>query len=621
MCGIAGICHTDDAQAQATVVNQLLHKITHRGPDDSGVHVDRSIAIGMVRLSIIDVSGGHQPIFNEDGNIAIVCNGEIYNYSALRTELLSRGHRFRTNSDVEVILHLYEEESEQCFKRLNGMFSAAIADFDKKKLVLARDPFGQKPLYLWEAPGRLVFCSELKAIITLPGFNRELCDEALAAFITLRYIPAPLTIFRKVKKLLPGSWLSIESDGRIKQERYWQINLNHCPEEHPTNGADIRAHFSKAVDRHLMSERPLGVFLSGGVDSACIVSCMKDLGHKEVHTFTVGFKGYTDNEYKNARRTAKHFATEHTEILMSARDFIDSLPQVVYSLDEPMADMTSVPLYHLAEEAHEKVVVVLSGEGSDELLAGYTGAEESLKLFNRIDQLRYFKLLTRILSRLPLPDTIQRKLQTASGSHADYLANDPQTMGDGFDEAFWQLEIPRLAGLNPLSFLSQYFHERQDWHGIDLYYGGLCEAWLPDDLLHKADRMTMAHALEGRSPFLDLEFASYCARLPRSEKVRLPPGEASRKVALKREFATRLPEGLAFAPKKGFSHPTYDWAATHYAPFITEQLTRYDSALGTSLLTRRTIDRIAEKIKHGDPQSQRQVWSLVVLNLWGDCYL
>src|ERR1700722_436856 len=268
MCGIAGLIRTDGRSVGVAEIHALIEPLAHRGPDGEGVHACGPLGLGMKRLAIIDIAGGNQPIFNEDGTLAIVCNGEIYNHKPLRADLEKAGHHFKTHSDVEVILHLYEEFGEACFSRLNGMFAVAIADFRNKKLVIARDRFGQKPLYLWQSSTGLAFASELKALVRLPGFSRELSRDALASYLTFRYIPSPRSVFKNVEKLPPGSYLVVDHSGHKETRRYWEIDLR-SPKE-TSNASEMREQLAASGDRHLMSERPLGVFLSGGLDSAAI---------------------------------------------------------------------------------------------------------------------------------------------------------------------------------------------------------------------------------------------------------------------------------------------------------------------------------------------------------------
>ena len=579
-----------------------------------------SMAIGMKRLAIIDVAGGDQPIWNEDKTVAVVCNGEIYNYQELTAELKGRGHVFHTRSDVEVIVHLYEELGEKSFTRLNGMFAAAIADYRRSELVLARDPFGQKPLYVWQESGILRFVSELKCFAWHPEFNRKISQKALAQLLAFRYIPSPLTIFEKATKLPPGTSLRISASGQ-STARYWQIDLGPRSQKDVHHGGSIGKQLMASVARHLMSERPLGVFLSGGVDSSAIVACMHGLGQRRIHTYTVGFEGFPENEFSNAARVAKHFGTDHTEVTLTASEFWDGLDTVLYAMDEPIADLTAYPVYRLSQRARQDVVVVLSGEGADELLAGYEGSAYLRRFFDRLHTLRGLSPIARLGLRFPLPGVIKRRLRTLAGTDADYLARNPSSMGITFGDEYRRFYCPQLNnGTYVLADLSEYFARRQDWHGLNLHLGGLIENWLPDELLHKADRITMAHSLELRCPFLDMEFAAYCASLSLDAKVGCTDGEAFRKVALKKAFQNLLPEGIAYQPKKGFTIPVYCWLESLFAKNLTHELQR-KNGLGVSLFSSQALQEISEKARSGDLLNQRRAWIVICLNKWGDRWL
>lgn len=574
----------------------------------------------MARLAIIDVAGGQQPIFNEDRSAAIICNGEIYNYAELRSGLIRRGHRFRTGSDVEVILHLYEDLGTACFSRLNGMFGVAIADFARNRLVLARDPFGQKPLYLWRTPECLSFASELKALVALPGFSKKVSSAALVNYLQFRYVPAPLTIYEDVVKLPPGTSFEMDVSGATDQRRYWQIQFDDSERADP--GA-MRQQLMESTERHLMSERPLGVFLSGGLDSAAIVACMHLAGHKDIHTYTVGFENQEENEFANARRTAEKFGTVHKEVLLTAEDFWTSLDSVVHASDEPLADLTTVPLYHLSRHARQDVVVVLSGEGSDELLAGYPGMEDIRRISDRLRAMRLLRPLVGGLQHLPFPEPLKRRLTAAAGSEADYLVAKPYSITRVFDSDFrrsYGLNGVAATATDPLQPLSEFYRNRQSWNAVDLSLGMLVEWWLPDDLLHKADRMTMAQSIELRCPFLDKEFARYCTRLSIDDRVKDRTGEASRKIALKTAFHDILPEDIAYQSKKGFTIPVYGWLGSTYAKRVKDELSRADG-MSAHLFPKQVRLDILNRAAAGDKLSQYQVWNMVVLNKWSDRWL
>jgi len=613
MCGIVGIVRFDGQIVSEDYLQPLLRELAHRGPDGSGAAAQGSIGIAMARLAIIDVAGGQQPIFNETGDIAIVCNGEIYNYQELRAALEGKGHRFRTHSDVETILHLYEDHGADCFRHLNGMFGVAIADFRQQRVVLARDPFGQKSLYVWRHGSQLVFSSEQKAIARLPHFSRRLNPEAISSFLEWRYVPSPQSIFADVEKIQPGSSWSINvRTGDIDRRRYWRADYG-PPHPPPSNPADMREQLQQAVGRHLMSERPLGVFLSGGLDSSALVASMHALGHRQIHTYSVGFPGYRDDELAEAKRVATHFQTEHREVVVTPESFWENLASAVFSADEPMADLTIVPVYLLSKAAREDVVVVLSGEGSDELLAGYGGMEQMQALFERMQRLRKW---TRLVDWLPLKGLRDRVSPT------DYLVRNALAMTNVFPAAYRREHTtqPVYAGTGMLDQLRSYYGERKDWEGVPLYLGALLESWLPEDLLLKADRMSMAHSLELRSPFLDMDFYRYCRALPLSDKVSSANEEPNRKIALKRAFDSVLPPGVAMQRKKGFAIPMYEWLRDHYAGRMRDELEK-PGTLSAEIFRPAARAAIAAGAVAGDPMQQHRAWSLMILNHWGRCWL
>jgi len=623
MCGIVGVVRTDDGCVEAHDVERMLSLLHHRGPDGSGTCIRGPIGIGMTRLAIIDVAGGWQPIYNESGTLAIVCNGEIYNYRSLRCELEGAGHCFRTKSDVEVVLHLYEEHGEACFEKLNGMFSVAIADIEHDRVIVARDPFGQKPLYLWRGPAGWAFASELKSLTALPGFKKTVAPTALAAFLHFRYVPAPRTIFEDVQKLMPGSFCVIGADGAIRHRRYFQLDLS--PEasgqQEDPDGSLTRAALMASVERHLMSERPLGVFLSGGLDSSALVACMHFNGHRDIRTFTVGFEDFWDNELETGRVVANHFGTDHHEVLLTPETFWESLDTVIYAVDEPLADPTTVPLYHLSQHASRKVVVVLSGEGSDELLAGYAGLDTMRGMFERHERFRVLSPVARAMLTLPFPAGFRHRLETLTGSAADYLARTGAATTNVFPLEFIRTVCADgVAQADLIRPLQGYYLDRQTWDGLHLYLGSMIEWWLPDDLLHKADRTTMAHSIELRCPYLDVDFARHCASLGLDSKVRPTGSEPNRKIALKKAFAGLLPPGLAIRKKRGFSMPVYEWVQTVYKTRVEREMGRND-AFSASILPRQARQHMLELATAGSLLDQRRLWSLVVLNKWADRWL
>ncbi len=488
MCGIAGVVWSDSRRpADRDLLERMCARIHHRGPDDSGTLVRGPAALGVKRLSIIDVAGGHQPIWNEDRTKAIVFNGEIYNYRELRPGLVERGHRFTTNSDTEVILHLYEEEGEKCVERLRGMFAFAIYDVETGSVFLARDQIGIKPLYYVAAPDRLLFASEIKALLEA-DFERALDPIGLDLFLCYRYIPGESTIFRDIRKLPPGH-VAVYRDGALSLRRYWRLEIDTGPEVREAP-AEARELLDRSVRLHLRSDVPVGAFLSGGIDSSALVALM--MRHRPdgqpVKTFSVGFEDPAFQEFTFSRQVARVLGTDHTELRVTADQYAAALDDFIWYIDQPMADPASLPVLLLSREARKKVTVVLSGEGGDEVFLGYpqyTGALQTLQSHGPAAAIeafiagsRYFGTANRALLRADFRDRL--------------LDHDP-------------LQAVRAAlGAAEGTFLKRMLR-------TDL------ETWMPDNLLMKADTMSMAASIETRVPYLDLDLVSFALRLPDRE--------------------------------------------------------------------------------------------------------
>ncbi|RZB29533.1 MAG: asparagine synthase (glutamine-hydrolysing) [Candidatus Argoarchaeum ethanivorans] len=539
MCGIAGIYGVSDKP----LLKRMCNVIEHRGPDDSGYYVDDAVSIGMRRLSIIDLAGGRQPIFNEDGNIVVVFNGEIYNFRELRYDLEQKGHRFTTDSDTEVIVHAYEEYGYDCLDRFNGMFAIALWDMDRRKLFLARDRVGIKPLYYAAIDGVLVFGSEIKSILEY-GIKREVDVQALADYFVLRYVPAPRTMFKGIRKLDPGCYMVVNTDG-IEKKSYWNLEFKTIPGNEDYFSNNILKMLKNSVKRRLIADVPLGVFLSGGVDSSTITAIASEFSSEPVKTFSVGFYGAKYDETSYARNAAEYFETDHTEEWVDI-DNADILPELIYQADEPLADPAMLPTYLISKVARKKVKVVLSGEGGDEAFAGYDhyaseiGARNMLrcvpgllrklvfKLGEEVNECALKKYLLYVGSRTTHEDSYSYRLKLRDGG---YLNTD----------------ILRTDGVKDNT--RALFHSDGDYLncmlGFDINY------WLPDDLLMKVDKMTMANSLEARVPFLDHELLQLVCGVPSGMKLG--------KRLLKMSVKELLPAEVMQRKKHGFDVPIKEW--------------------------------------------------------------
>src|SRR4051795_10340184 len=618
MCGICGLVSLDGASAPDPAALAAMNEtLVHRGPDSDGSMIDGPCGLAMRRLSIIDLAGGDQPIGNEDGRIQVIQNGEIYNYGDLRDELRGKGHTISTNSDTEVLVHLYEDRGPSFVEALRGMFAIAIWDARHQRLVLARDRFGIKPLYYRVAGGQVSFASELKALLRQPGFSREIDPMALESFLAFNSIPAPLTIFTEARKLPPGHILVAEN-GAVEVSRY--ARPTPVPESEVRTESDdvlaeeLRERLRDSVRAHLVSDVPVGVLLSGGVDSAALTAMAAGESGYQVSTFSIGFEESSFNELDQARLVAKRYGTDHHELTLRP-DAVDLLPKLVDAFDELFGDSSALPTYLVSQLASDTVKVVLSGEGGDELFGGYyTYVADRLAL--RVGRAAPF--LRPLVERLPsssakvsfdykakrfvrgahLPPVERHHAwkEIFSADAQDELLSDPRTTDplDVYRERFGETEgAQELARLQDLDL------------GI----------YLVDDLLVKTDRASMAHSLEARVPFLDPVVAELALALDTKQKVR----GFSKKRLLRRAAAPLLPREIIRGRKQGFSIPVAAWLRGDLAPFardvLSPQTVERQGYLDPVAVTRVLDDHIS-----GKEDLSRQIWGLLNFTLWFDRY-
>lgn len=618
MCGICGFFHYGNS-AGATwdgpaLVAAMTGTIVHRGPDDDGFFVEGPVALGMRRLSIVDVSGGHQPIFNEDESLVIVYNGEIYNYLSLREELQARGHRFRTRSDTEVILHLYEEYGARAIERLDGIFAFCIYDRRREQLFLARDRVGVKPLYYVDLGGTIAFASEIKALLEIPGLAREVDEDALGLYLTLRYVPAPLTMFRDVRKLLPAHWLRANAAER-RTERYWSPRYEPKVDLGEREAVDRLAGLVRDSVRRQMQSDPevrVGAFLSGGVDSSAIVGLMAEAAGPGVPTFSVGFRdGGRTNELDAARAFATRVGAEHHEVSLDTNDFMSYLPDAVWHQDEPVADAAAIPLHFLSECARDHVKVVLTGEGADELFAGYHRhlGEYAASALGPIPRLARLLGASRVLERLIRSKKARRGLGGLVIDDPDrrllwWLSAAPAAVKGallGISPDAAEADVARLISerLAPSDARSNFDRLAQ----LDL------EVWLPDDLLMKKDKMGMSASIEARVPFLDNAIIDFATRLPVGLRMRGLRG----KRILREAMRPLLPAEILRRPKLGFVVPTDRWLKGTMRPFVHEMLLDHPATAG--YFARGSVPALLREFEAGAPHGQA-VFSLLWFELW-----
>jgi asparagine synthase (glutamine-hydrolysing) len=593
-------------------------RLTHRGPDSDGVFEDGGVALAMRRLSIIDLEHGDQPISSEDGGVTVVQNGEIYNYRELRRELETRGHRFATASDTEVLVHLYEEHGDGFVERLRGMFAIALWDGRERRLLLARDRFGIKPLYYRDVDGTLGFASELKALMLQPGFSREIDPSAVAAYLAFNSIPAPLTIFAEARKLPPGT-LAVWRDGDLTQTRYARPAPVPAAEARrgPTDelAGELRETLRDSVRAHLVADVPVGVLLSGGVDSAGLTALAAGEAGEGVKTFSVGFEESSFDELERARLVAGRYATDHHEIVLRP-DAVELLPKLVEAFDEPFGDSSALPTYLVSELAAGEVKVALSGEGGDELFGGYYTYVADL-LAPRLGRLA--ALAAPLIEALPSSDSkVSFDYKAKRFARAARLP--PLERHHAWKEIFSVEQSAALLGARD-----------PGWDPVDLYRERYAETagaeplarlqdvdlgiYLVDDLLVKTDRSSMAHSLELRVPFLDTEVASFALGLATPQKVR---GLAKKRL-LRRALAPLLPRQVLRGPKQGFSVPVAAWLRGPLQGFAREVLSA-ETLTRHGWLDPSTVTGLLDQHCGGQEDLSRQLWGLIAFTLWFDRY-
>ncbi|HEX5758294.1 MAG TPA: asparagine synthase (glutamine-hydrolyzing) [Thermoanaerobaculia bacterium] len=636
MCGIAGYFDGGGQLAHPEALARMVGVLRHRGPDDSGLHRQGPLGLGHSRLSILDLARGHQPLFSEDGGAAVICNGEIYNHRALRRELESRGHRFATGSDTEVVVHLYEEEGAACVGRLRGMFALAVADFRRGRLLVARDKVGKKPLYLasgWaSSPGSgagaprgpwTAFASELKALRAAGLVGGEVDPEALDLYLHYGYVPAPWSIVRGATKLPAGHFALIDGTG-VKIERYWDVRFPEEPDRRPAAelAEELEATLGEAVRMRLESDVPLGAFLSGGLDSGTVVSFMSEALDRPVLTHTVGFSDPALDERADAAAVAGALGTDHFEAEVTP-DLAALLPRLAWHLDEPFADPSAVPTWYVARETRRRVTVALSGDGGDELFAGYPDRygvhlwEERVRRWLPRGVRR--ALLPPLARRWPRSPRLPRPLRAGSvlanlavDAERAYFQDRALVPAHVAGRLFGEELAARRRRFDPFAALEPHLARapRHDPLARALYLD--FKTWLADDCLVKVDRMSMAHGLEVRCPLLDQEVVELAARVPSELKL---AGGATKRL-LRAVAARRLPAQIMARPKRGFAPPVSRWLAGELHGHARELLLGGGAWTG-GLLVPREVSRLLDRHRAGRAEAGWALWTLLMLEVWG----
>jgi asparagine synthase (glutamine-hydrolysing) len=635
MCGICGAAWTDGRRAlSGEDLAAMMQRIVHRGPDDAGTYRDDHAALGFRRLAIVDLEGGHQPLSNEDGSVWTVFNGEIYNFPALRHRLEARGHTLRSKGDTEVLVHLYEDEGTGMFALLRGMFALAIWDVPRRTLLLARDRVGQKPLLYRHDGSRLVFASELKALLALPeeDFPRQVDPLALDEYLTYGYVPAPRTILEGTSKLMPGHY-AVWHEGALRIESYWSPDWNLERKRSIEDDAlELRRALSDAVREQMIADVPLGAFLSGGIDSTIIVGLMQRASSRPVKTFAIGFPDPAYDETRYAAMAAQHLGTEHQVFIVEPKAW-ETLPALAWQFDEPFADSSALPTWHVARETRRAVTVALTGDAGDELFAGYDRyrALALTELFHRLPAAprRWIGgTMTRVLPRSGRAKTRLRALERLFEN-----INDPaiaRYLGwlTTFDEAgrlalYTDAQLDHLASAaalspdqgatDPATLLARACAAAGRRDKVTQALVGDLLTYLPGDLLVKVDLASMAHSLECRAPFLDHRVVELAAAMPLDRKLRFRPGRS--KVVLKRAFADLLPAPIRTRHKMGFGVPVGRWFRAELQRELREILLDR-STLDRGLFRAETVRNLIAEHRDGRREHGHRLWALLMLELW-----
>jgi len=618
MCGIAGIFHPNAGMVEKRTLKAMCDVIRSRGPDEEGFYVDHHVGLGIRRLKIIDLVTGKQPVHNEDGTIWTVFNGEIYNYRELRDGLIGRGHKFYTNTDTEVIVHLYEEYGENFVSKLMGMFGIALWDTVQRKFMLVRDRLGIKPLCYFQNQEKIVFGSEIKSILVEGTVERSMSISGLDHYMSFGYVPAPSSIFEGIKKLEPGHFLLVQ-DGKTEIKQYWDVVFN---EDHNADEEFCKEKLLKLLDqsvkRRLISDVPLGAFLSGGIDSTTVVGLMTQLMEQPVKTFSIGFHEEEYNELGDAQLAANYFGTDHTELIVNP-NAIELLPRLVESYDEPFADSSAIPTFYVTKLASEHVTVALSGDGGDELFGGYNRyiPDSRDQSFGLLPEWVRKTVLGRIGQWLPMSMRGKDYLQYISkSSEQRYLQRvgicSPEIKKtlycEEMNSQLWTTDAYQFAE----EIMKNYSH---NGYLNRLLYRDL-KTYLPNDILVKVDIASMVHSLEVRVPFLDHELVEFAATIPQSLKIR----KGSTKYILKQAIANLVPSNVLNKRKQGFAVPLNRWFRKELKDYSYDLLTS-SAFKNRGIFSGQSVEDLLDKHQKGHSNYGAIIWALTFFETWMETYM
>lgn len=627
MCGIAGVLNFDNKPVTAEIVRGMTASIAHRGPDGEDIYIDKIVGLGHRRLAIIDLSSaGIQPMTNENRTIWITYNGEIFNFKEIRKELESHGHIFQSNTDTETVLHAYEQWGVKCLERFNGMFAFALWDSNLQRLWLVRDRLGVKPLFYMLLPNRILFGSEIKAILSDPVVDRSINYESLSYYLALNYTPAPNTLFEGIHQLEPGTYLLVNSDGSTQMEQYWDIVYqedNYRSEEAYIE--EFQALLEDAVRVRLVSDVPFGSFLSGGADSSSIAYWMSKNMNEPVKTFSIGFDEETFSELSYARQLANYIGSDHHEKVVTA-DVEELLPKLVWHGEEPTANSSMVAVYYLAQMTREWVTMSLSGDGADELLAGYETypAYYLHRAYHFIPSWLRQKVIAPLVLSLPSSDN-----KVSFDAKLKRFVNGAENIAEEA-HAYWRVifdQSTRNQLLSPIidkpgaqsDFIELYrslYKKTNARHPINRLLYVDTKFYLPNDSLVKIDRMTMAHGLEARTPFLDYRLVEFAAKTPPSLKLK---GFRHKKYLLKAMMKDKLPASVLYRKKAGFNIPNALWIKGKLKPFVLDCLSPVNiKRIG---LNNNVTQKLLQDHLEGRSENSHQIWNLLTLVLWWEKFI
>ncbi|CAN5673220.1 asparagine synthase (glutamine-hydrolyzing) [soil metagenome] len=648
MCGIAGWANLENKPSQnhsETVLHSMCERMKHRGPDSEGLWLDESVALGMRRLSIIDLHTGEQPVYSEDKQIVVVMNGELYNFREIRQDLKKRGHRFETNTDTEILPHLYEEYGEAMLEHINGMFAFALWDKNKRKLLIARDRFGEKPLYYGVFDGKLIFASEPKVLLENPAVKAEINTDALRQYLSFDYVPAPASIYKNINKLPAAHLLTLEN-GEVKTRRYWNLSWqknggNPCESRgvdfdaltdvrvsalsFENTATDLRELLADAVRMRLVSDVPLGILLSGGVDSSSVAAFATQFSTEKVKTFSIGFEEDSFDESKYARQVAEHLSTEHYEDKLSVETAADLISEIGTWLDEPMSDGSLIPTFLLSRFVRKYVTVALGGDGGDEIFAGYPMyfGHKMARVYDRLPSFLRSGLIEPIVNNLPVSTknlsfdykakrfVAAAKYDVVTRHHSWFGSFSIDAQRDLLSkEVLAQTSSDIYADAKNLLKICDAANEIEQMQFLDMNF------YLAEDILTKVDRASMAVSLEVRAPFLDPRVAQFAASLPLEYKLKGSKG----KYILKKAVEPLLPRNILQRPKKGFGIPIAEWLKGRLNPLMHDLLAP-DRLKNQGLFDAEFVQKLIKEHETGAASHHKQLWTLLVFQLWYENFM